>query len=396
MEIWPSDLTFGMIGFNYNRPGVGGRLKQSPNDFEVIEIDELTNQALPSPPEKMYGHGDGSGLFLVGRVWKRGIDHSRMVRQIARAFGVEQSDVSTAGIKDKKAITVQLFSVYQPRKKISDPMQIEDGIEIDSFSWYREKIYPGRSLGNRFNIIIRDVEKYDESIIEDFSNFVDKGVMNYYGYQRFGGSRPVTAEFGRHIATKKYKDAINLYLGGRSAKSDDQYRSMWRENQDPEQLLLEWRNIPMIEKDILKQLAKRPSDYAAAVKRIPPFLLNLSQSSFVSLMTNQYLSRRGLESELLKGERTKDGNIEIALPSKLWKKPLNDIWKEVFESENVEIVDLKSIRHTTRELYLYPKNLSIEYMDETSIRTTFSLAPGSYATVLLRELMKSQPLNYGI
>ena len=152
----------------------------------------------------------------------------------------------------------------------------------------------------------------------------------------------------------------------------------------------------MIEKDILKQLVKRPNDYATAIKRIPPFLINLSQSSFISLMTNHYLSRRGLESGLLNGERTKDGNIEIALPSKMWKEPLNDIWNEVFDSENVVIADLKSIRHTTRELYLYPKDLSIEYIDETTIKTSFSLAPGSYATVLLRELMKSEPLYYGI
>jgi tRNA pseudouridine13 synthase len=396
MEIWPSDLTFGIFGYNFDRPGVGGRLKLSPDDFEVVEIDEVTKQALPFPPNKMYDHGDGGGLYLVGRVWKRGIDHSRMVRQIAGVFGVEQADVSTAGIKDKQAVTVQLFSVYQPRKKVSDPIQIADGLEIDSFSWYREKIYPGRSLGNKFNITIRDTEVYDESVIDDFNKFGEDGLINYYGYQRFGGSRPITAEFGRYIATKKYKDAINLYLGGRSAHDDEQYRLMWRENQDPEQLLLEWNYIPMIEKDILRQLVKRPNDYATAIKRIPPFLINLSQSSFVSLMTNHYLSRRGLESGLLNGEREKDGNIEIALPSKMWKEPLNDIWNEVFDSENVEIADLKSIRHTTRELYLYPKDLNIEYIDETTIKTSFSLAPGSYATVLLRELMKSEPLYYGI
>ena len=396
MEKWPSDLTFGIIGFNFDRPGVGGRLKISPEDFEVIEIDKKTKQALPYPPQKMYDHGDGGGLYLVGRVWKRGMDHSRMVRQIAHAFRVEQSDVSTAGIKDKQAISVQLFSVYQPRKKVSDPTQIADGLEIDGFRWYREKIYPGRSLGNRFSIIIRDVDVYDKSITDDFKQFVDNGVINFFGYQRFGGSRPVTAEFGRYIATKKYEDAINLYLGGRSAHKDDQYRSMWRDNKDPEQLLLEWTKIPIIEKDILKQLVKRPNDYATAIRKIPPFLVNLSQSSFISLMTNQYLSRRGLEPGLLNGERIKDGNIEIALPSKMWKEPLNAIWKEVFDSESVDISDLKSIRHTTRQLYLYPKNMNIEYTDETTIKTSFSLSPGSYATVLLREIMKAQPLYYGI
>lgn len=186
MEIWPSDLTFGIIGYNFDRPGVGGRLKLSPEDFEVVEIDKNSKQALPFPPQKMHDHGDGGGLYLVGRVWKRGMDHSRMVRQISRAFGVEQCDVSTAGIKDKQAITVQLFSVYQPRKKVSDPMQIADGLEVDGFSWYREKIYPGRSLGNRFNITIRDADVFDVSITDDFKKFIDNGVINYFGYQRFG------------------------------------------------------------------------------------------------------------------------------------------------------------------------------------------------------------------
>lgn len=405
MEVWPSDFDFGIFGHEFTSP-IGGVLKQSADDFFVTEVDSQTHRPLPRPPAQMYEHGDGGGLYLVGRVWKKDIDHAHMIRLLSKTFRVEEKDISTAGIKDKRAITTQFFSVYQPNKIVQDPMQIGDNIEIDGFSYYREKMYPGRMSGNAFEITIRETVGLDQDKLDNFGSFLDGGILNHYGYQRFGGSRPITAEFGRLILQNKFRDAVDLYLGGKSAGPDEQFRSVWRENRDPDELLLKWTNIPQIEKDILRYLSKRNNDFHGSIRRVPEFLINLSKSAFISDLYNHYISRRGRNLSPLSGERKIDetlhsilkvknvDNIEIALPSKVWDKPLNDVWKDVFDKFELQPQkDLKQIKHNTRELLTYPVDFEGMVLDENTALVSFQLGTGSYATTILRELMQVLPIR---
>ncbi len=384
-----SDMNYGIFGYSNQYPGIEGRIKTNLDDFIVQEISE-NGKVVPIPPDKMFMHGDKGGLFVGGRVWKKGIDNYRMLRIIAKAFGVQIADVSVAGIKDTRAVTTQLFSVYQPKKMPNDPY-LHENIELDSYQYYREKMYPGRLYGNRFTITIREYKK-DNINIEEINKLFNLGIINHYGYQRFGGLRPITAEFGRLLINRKYKEAIDVFIGG-----EDNFRKIWLETHDPDVTLLE-ENIPIIERDILKQLSKRPSDPRAAISKIPQFLFNISQSAFISLLTNHYLSIRRDVDTIQPGERNvninKHRNIEIALPSNRWKQPLNKIWKEVFDYLDVKMKEFKQIRHTTRLLWVYPENFKILESDDEKLKITFDLQKGSYATVVLREIMKSPPSHY--
>ena len=405
MEVWPSDFDFGIYGYEFSNP-IGGVLKQSPADFVVTEVDSRTNRPIPRPPKEMYVHGDGGGLYLVGRVWKKNIDHAHMIRLLSKTFRVGEKDISTAGIKDKRAITTQFFSVYQPNKTVQDPIQIGENIEIDAFSYYRERMYPGRMAGNAFEITIRETRQLDQDKLDEFGTFLENGVLNHYGYQRFGGSRPITAEFGRLILQNKYQDAVDLYLGGRSAGHDEQYRCMWRENKDPDELLLNWTAIPQVERDILQYLARKKHDYHGSIRRIPEFLINISKSAFISELYNHYISRRGRDLSPLPGERVVDEelhlynntrkvkNLEIALPSKMWDKALNEDWAKVFDNFNLDLQkDLKQVKHTTRKLISYPIDFEGLVLDDNCALVSFQLGTGSYATTVLRELMQVLPIH---
>ncbi|MCY3410804.1 MAG: tRNA pseudouridine(13) synthase TruD [Candidatus Heimdallarchaeota archaeon] len=403
MEIWPSDLDFGILGYSFSSP-IGGKIKQQPEDFLVTEIDSITNRPLPRPPKPMYEHGDEGGLYLVGRVWKRDMDQAKMFHHLKRIFKVQETDLSTAGIKDKKAITTQLFSVFQPNTIPNDPLQVTPGLEIDSFSYYRERMYPGRMAGNAFEIIIRECDTLSTKNLDAFLEFTNNGMLNYYGYQRFGGERPITAEFGKMILQKNYKEAIDLYLGGKSAGDDEIYRKLWRDTQDPNEVLMNWDNIPQIERDILLYLAKKPGRFDNAIQKIPEFIINISQSAFISLLFNYYLSYRGNDLQPLKAERVvnqklpsftprTERNIEIALPSKKWDKALNEIWREVFSRVKLDLNDLKTIQHTSRNLMVYPADVETIILDNSSAMLSFQLSTGSYATTILRELMQVKPIN---
>src|SRR4051812_41494090 len=78
-------------------PGVGGRIKVMPEDFEVEEVPAYE----PS--------GDGDHLFLW--VEKRGLGSEYFARTIAQRLGVHAGAVGTAGLKDRHAVSRQWVSV---------------------------------------------------------------------------------------------------------------------------------------------------------------------------------------------------------------------------------------------------------------------------------------------
>ena len=78
-------------------PGIGGRIKHVPEDFEVEEIPA-------SPPS-----GEGGFLFLW--IEKRDMGAEYFVRQVAKRLDLPPGEVGTAGLKDRRAVTRQMVSV---------------------------------------------------------------------------------------------------------------------------------------------------------------------------------------------------------------------------------------------------------------------------------------------
>lgn len=390
MKVKLRDELYHLGPYQWKGDPIGGRIKAKPTDFIVIELDKGI------PITQIDYEKTTSGLFLVGQVWKKKVDHSKMVKTIAKTFKVTENDISTGGIKDAFAETSQLFSVYQPRRVPSDPFQPHMNIEFSNFRYARERIFPGSMDGNYFDITIRECKSIDIENINNFGKWVEKGVINYYGYQRFGSSRPITAQMGRLLIQGDYEEAINVYLGSEATDESENGRKLWRDTKDPKNLLSNWLNVPQIEKGILNHLINRTRDFKGAVGKFPPFLLRIFRSAFISAMTNDYLSIRGFSDTLLKGERKINDNIEIALPSKQWNRPLNEVWGKVFQNFSINIEkELRHINHTSRYLKSYVKNWQIKETDEEQIfRVSFKLGTGCYATTVLRELMQSLPNSF--
>src|SRR5437867_4404166 len=77
--------------------GLGGRIKAEPEDFEVEEIPAYA----PS----------GEGDFLYLWIEKRDMGAEYFVRQMARRLDIPPSEVGSAGLKDRRAVTRQMVSV---------------------------------------------------------------------------------------------------------------------------------------------------------------------------------------------------------------------------------------------------------------------------------------------
>ena len=78
-------------------PGIGGRIKSVPEDFEVEEVPAY-------PPS-------GEGDFLYLWIEKRGLGAEYFLRQVARRLELSPGEVGSAGLKDRHAVTRQMISV---------------------------------------------------------------------------------------------------------------------------------------------------------------------------------------------------------------------------------------------------------------------------------------------
>jgi tRNA pseudouridine13 synthase len=153
-------------------PGIGGRIKTHPEDFEVEEI----------PAYQPGGQGD----FLYLWVEKRGLGAEYFVRQVARRLDLPVGEVGTAGLKDRHAVTRQMVSV--PAHVVPRLGQLDgDGIRLLNVGRHSNKLKPGHLHGNRFRILLRGVEPgASERLPPLLERLRRDGLANFYGPQRFG------------------------------------------------------------------------------------------------------------------------------------------------------------------------------------------------------------------
>ncbi len=157
--------------------GTGGVLRVDPDDFAVRELPAY----LPS--------GDGSHAYA--RVEKVGHTTRDLLLALADA-GIPEANVGVAGLKDKVARTEQWLSVPRRFEDVAWPaLAALDGVTVLETSRHRNKLGIGHLRGNAFTIRIRDVAATDGGAAADAARAVlarlaRDGSPNYFGPQRFG------------------------------------------------------------------------------------------------------------------------------------------------------------------------------------------------------------------
>src|SRR6476619_1033850 len=106
-------------------PGVGGRIKEQIDDFEVEEI----------PAYEPCGQGDHLYLWIE----KRDVGAEYFMREIAKRLGIKSNEIGTAGLKDRRAVTRQWVSV--PLAAENQVAQIDGGdIRVLNVSRHSNKL----------------------------------------------------------------------------------------------------------------------------------------------------------------------------------------------------------------------------------------------------------------
>jgi tRNA pseudouridine13 synthase len=158
------------------QPVASGKLRATPEDFQVWELPLVEPQ------------GSGSHLWL--EICKRGANTQWVAEQLAAAAGVPVRDVGFAGMKDRHAITTQWFSIGLQNAAGADRSDWANwdisGVSILRAERHVRKLRRGALRGNRFRIVLRDVQGNLDGLRERLACLARRGVPNYFGPQRFG------------------------------------------------------------------------------------------------------------------------------------------------------------------------------------------------------------------
>ena len=128
----------------------------------------------------------GDGEFVAVKVRKTDCNTLFVGEQLAKFAGISARNMSYAGLKDRKAVTEQWFSLQMPGQPTPNFSQFSlEGVEILDVTRHQRKIRIGSLQGNHFEILLRNTEETDELKVRlDF--LAKNGFPNYFTEQRFG------------------------------------------------------------------------------------------------------------------------------------------------------------------------------------------------------------------
>ena len=325
----------------------GGLFKAVPEDFEVDELPAYE----PSAEQ-----GSDEHLFLW--VEKRGRSTPEVAKLIARHAGAQERDVSWAGLKDRQGITRQYLSL--PSKFEAKLAGFEaPGVTILRSARHRNKLKAGHLRGNRFTLVVRDVNDLGAAKAS-LEKLQVMGIPNFFGDQRFGRDGDNAAK-GKAIllAGGKHRDRFErkLFL---SAYQSALFNEVLTKR-------IEARTFAMaLAGDVLKKHESNGEFICAEPAVDQPRL-----DAFEVSATGPIFGPSMRAAELLPGE------IEASVLA------AQGVSTATFDAGGRET-------QGTRRFFRVPlAALEIEELTERSLRLRFELPAGAYATVLLREVLKS-------
>ena len=168
------------------------KLKQQPEDFYVEEVLGF----IPS--------GEGEHVYL--QIKKTNENTPFVANTLASFAGVKSKDVSYAGMKDKRAVTLQWFSIYLPKGDDIDWQSFSSElISVVQQTRHNKKLRRGVHEGNLFKIRLKEFTGDRVLVEENLNKISDQGVPNYFGEQRFGREGKNLHEAAEFLARAKGK-----------------------------------------------------------------------------------------------------------------------------------------------------------------------------------------------
>jgi tRNA pseudouridine13 synthase len=451
------DKLLGMDVYATKTAGVGGVIRKSVEDFVVEEVlvDGSKAEIRKAAETRVLGASDAKQRYLLCVLVKRNWDTFITLKNIANQLGVSQRQIHIAGIKDAKAVTSQHITVENCSMEDVAKVNIKD-IEIRPIGYVREKLSTYYLFGNNFTISLKEIKQSESTVAKRIAETAATleaigGIPNYFGHQRFGTTRPITHLVGKAIVEGDFEAAAMLFLAKPSIHEHPSSRNARVELQSTRNFTLALQDFPKqlrYERLMLRHLVVKPKDFIGAFRRLPIKLQALFVQAYQSYLFNRFLSARvkngfslnraevgdfvvnversGLSmvnivkvaneenlakiNALIKADRMRVALPLIGVKQNISQGIMGQIEKQVLEeesaeSENFRVEAVREMRKRGRLRPIVTPIMNFKLLDVLNSAVNskahqadlkFMLLRGSYATVLLREIMKpTDPIQAG-
>lgn len=320
---------------------LSARFRSTAEDFFVEEIPSFA--------------ATGAGEHLLLTVEKRGMNTAFAAKTLAAWAGIPEMGVGYAGMKDRHAVTRQRFSVHFPKRVSPDIALLESpDLHVLEYSWHNRKLSRGALAGNRFVLVLREVQG-DHAMIESRLEAIRTyGIPNFFGEQRFGREGDnVDAARRMFAGARVRREQRSIYL---SAARSELFNAV-----------------------LAQRIASGNWSEGVAGE---VWMLDGTQSVFGPEPSSEALVARALQ-------------LDIHPTGPMWgagELRTRDVAREIEETALAPFSDLQAglakaeLRQERRALRVRVHELAWQWLADDALQLEFRLAPGAYATEVLAEL----------
>ncbi|MGH8361981.1 MAG: tRNA pseudouridine(13) synthase TruD [Gammaproteobacteria bacterium] len=328
------------------------RWRCHPEDFQVEEVLGFA--------------ADGRGEHRLVRVEKRGANTRWVARELARLAGIALRDVSYAGLKDRHAVAIQHFSLWLGKQP--DPhwdALASPEFRVLAVARHSRKLRTGALKGNRFVLTLRELSAPAADMTGRLQTLRAKGVPNYFGPQRFGRD-------GDNIEA-----AAKMFADARSVR-DRKLRGL---------LLSAARSL--IFNEVLSQRVQAQTWDTILPGEV--CMLDGTHSVFPVATVDVGLRARCAAGDVHPtGPLWGRGDSRVASEVQALEARIAE--QHASLAQGLEAVGLEPAR---RALRLPVVDLSWEAVNAQTLKLSFFLPAGAYATTVVRELIDARDTNQG-
>lgn len=346
-RVFESDALAG-LPLAFGDAPLSGLLKAAPEDFVVEEIPAV--------------EFSGEGEHLILRLRKTGLNTVDVAARLAEWAGTPRSAIGFSGLKDRHAVATQYFSVCLAGRDAPDPARIEaPDLRVMAQTRHRHKLRRGELRGNRFVLRLSGIQGERAAAERRLRQIATHGVPNYFGPQRFGRgasnligaqallrgrARRPRPERRRMLLSAARSFVFNQVLGQRVADGS------WAHALPGEVVLRDGETRMLLAGEISPTL----------IERVQAMELHPSGP-----LPGRAGSCLWPEGEAVRRERRALDACALGA------------WVEALVRQRLDAA--------RRALRLVPRELTWAWEGGDGLRLSFTLAPGCYATSLVRELM---------